>query len=150
MLGSIDANRSNPQNGWDTDQFPLDLYETTHAMLVVLGSGGFAHGGLNFDAKLRRESTAPDDLFHAHIGGMDAFARGLLVAHALLERSSLPELRRQRYSSFDGGRGRAFEAGELTLGDLRDHAAACGEPASTSGRQELLENLVNDYLLRCH
>jgi xylose isomerase len=149
VLGSIDANRSNPQNGWDTDQFPIDLYETTYAMLELLGSGGFRNGGLNFDAKLRRESVALDDLFHAHIGGMDAFARGLLVAHELLQRSPLPPLRRQRYASFDGGKGKAFEDGELTLGDLRDHAAASGEPVPTSGRQELLENLVNAYLLRC-
>jgi xylose isomerase len=148
LLGSIDANRGNPQNGWDTDQFPTDLYDTVQAMLVVLGNGGLGSGGLNFDARLRRESTRPEDLFLAHIGGMDAFARGLLVAQAILDDAVLPDFRRQRYASFDAGRGRAFEAGEMTLADLRDHAAELGEPGQTSGRQEWLENLVNDYLSR--
>jgi xylose isomerase len=149
MLGSIDANRGNPQNGWDTDQFPVDLYDCVHVMLVVLGAGGFVSGGLNFDAKLRRESTDPEDVFLAHIGGMDAFARGLVVAHELLDSSPLRDFRAQRYASFASGPGKAFAAGELTLADLRDHAAQAGEPAVTSGRQERLENLVNDYLLRC-
>jgi xylose isomerase len=148
LLGSIDANRGNPQNGWDTDQFPTDLYDTVQAMLVVLENGGLGSGGLNFDAKVRRESTDPEDLFIAHIGGMDAFARGLLAAHAILAHSALPDFRRQRYASFDSGKGRAFEAGELTLGDLRNHAAKLGEPGQVSGRQEWLENLVNDYILR--
>ena len=149
LLGSIDANRGNPQNGWDTDQFPTDLYDAIHAMLVVLGDGGFSTGGLNFDAKVRRESIAAEDLFLAHIGAMDTFARGLLVAHALLERSPLPRLRAQRYASFDAGAGKAFENGELTLANLHEIAAAGGEPAGTSGRQEGLENLINDYLCRC-
>jgi len=148
LLGSIDANRGNPQNGWDTDQFPTDLYDTVQAMLVVLGQGGLGSGGLNFDAKVRRESTRPEDLFIAHIGGMDAFARGLLVAHRILEASQLPANRRERYASFDSGTGKAFEAGDLTLADLRDHAAQRGEPEQRSGRQEWLENLVNDYLSR--
>jgi xylose isomerase len=148
LLGSIDANRGNPQNGWDTDQFPTDLYDTVQAMLVVLGQGGLGSGGLNFDAKVRRESTRPEDLFIAHIGGMDAFARGLVVAHAILESSQLPAYRRERYASFDSGQGQAFEAGDLTLADLRDHAAQRGEPEQRSGRQEWLENLVNDYLAR--
>jgi xylose isomerase len=148
LLGSIDANRGNPQNGWDTDQFPSDLNDTVQAMLVVLADGGFRTGGLNFDAKVRRESTRPEDLFIAHIGGMDSFARGLLVAHEILERSALPEFRRQRYASFDRGKGRDFEAGKLSLADLRDHAAAIGEPEKISGRQEWLENLVNDCLAR--
>jgi xylose isomerase len=148
LLGSVDANRGNPQNGWDTDQFPTDLYDTVQAMLVILGNGGLGSGGLNFDAKVRRESTRPDDLFIAHIGGMDAFARGLLVAHEILGKSGLPEFRRQRYASFDSGKGRAFAQGELGLADLREHAASSGEPEPVSGRQEWLENLVNDYLSR--
>ncbi|KAA9132630.1 xylose isomerase [Marinihelvus fidelis] len=148
MLGSIDANRGNPQNGWDTDQFPTDLYDTVGAMLVVLSHGGFSTGGLNFDAKVRRESTRPDDLFIAHIGGMDAFARGLLVANAIIEQGDLPKFRASRYSSFDGGKGKDFEDGDLTLADLRDHAANHGEPRQVSGQQERLENLVNDVLSR--
>jgi xylose isomerase len=148
LLGSIDANRGNPQNGWDTDQFPTDLYDAVHAMLVVLEDGGFKTGGLNFDAKLRRESTAPLDLFLAHIGAMDTFARGLLAAHEILARSPLPDLRRKRYASFDTGPGRAFEAGELSLEDLRHHAAERDEPEQSSGEQERLENVVNDYIAR--
>lgn len=148
LLGSVDANRGNPQNGWDTDQFPTDLYDTVQAMMVILGNGGLGSGGLNFDAKVRRESIRPDDLFIAHIGGMDAFARGLLVADAILGKSGLPEFRRQRYASFDSGKGRAFEKGELGLADLHAHAAHIGEPERVSGRQEWLENLVNDYLCR--
>jgi xylose isomerase len=148
LLGSVDANRGNPQNGWDTDQFPTDLYDAVQAMMVILGNGGLGGGGLNFDAKVRRESTRPEDLFIAHIGGMDAFARGLLVARAILASSALSEFRRQRYASFDSGKGKAFESGELGLADLREHAAALGEPGQVSGRQEWLENLVNDYLCR--
>jgi xylose isomerase len=146
LLGSIDANRGNAQNGWDTDQFPTDLYDCLQAMLVVLGMGGFTTGGLNFDAKLRRESTDAEDFFLAHIGGMDAFARGLLVAHKILENGKLQEFKRLRYRSFDGGKGRDFEIGKLTLGDLREHAAANGEPNQVSGKQEMLENFVNDCL----
>lgn len=148
MLGSIDANRGNPQNGWDTDQFPSDLYDTVGAMLVVLRQGGLAPGGLNFDAKVRRESTDPQDLFIAHIGGMDAFARGLEVAHALLESSPLEAWRKERYASFDSGVGADFASGKLDLAALAEHARGNGEPAQTSGRQEAYENLVNQYLLR--
>jgi xylose isomerase len=148
LLGSIDANRGNPQNGWDTDQFPVDLYDTVGAMLVVLRQGGLQPGGLNFDAKLRRESTDPQDLFVAHIGGMDAFARGLEVAHALLTQSPFESWRRQRYASFDSGPGRDFEDGKLAFADLHAHASQAGEPAQTSGRQEAYENLVNQYLSR--
>lgn len=148
MLGSIDANRGNPQNGWDTDQFPTDLYDAVQAMLVVLGDGGFKTGGLNFDAKVRRESTDPHDLFMAHIGGMDTFARGLLVAHSLLENSPLARNRKQRYASFDSGMGADFEAGKLNLSDLRDYAAGAGEPAQISGAQESIENLINDHIFR--
>jgi xylose isomerase len=117
-------------------------------MLVLLGDGGFKTGGFNFDAKVRRESTDPQDLFIAHIGGMDTFARGLLVAHDLLENSPLPEYRRQRYASFDDGPGLAFESGEMSLEDLRNHAAKTGEPAQISGRQEWVENVINDYIFR--
>ncbi len=148
MLGSIDANRGNPQNGWDTDQFPTDLQDTVQTMLVVLANGGFVNGGLNFDAKLRRESTNPDDIFIAHVGGMDCFARGLLAAHSLLERSPLMKSKKQRYASFDADMGADFERGTLSLTDLRDHAAAIGEPKRISGRQEAIENMINDHLLR--
>lgn len=148
LLGSIDANRGNPHNGWDTDQFPTDLYDTVQAMLVVLGMGGFTNGGLNFDAKLRRESTDPEDFFIAHIGGMDAFARGLLIAHNLLQSGKLQRLKLLRYQSFDAGAGQEFENGKLSLADLRNLAAAAGEPGQYSGKQELLENLVNDYFFR--
>ncbi|HMN43225.1 MAG TPA: xylose isomerase [Povalibacter sp.] len=148
LLGSIDANRGDVQNGWDTDQFPVDLYDTTTAMLVVLEQGGLAPGGLNFDAKARRESVDMEDLFIGHIGGMDGFARGLEVAHALLTKSPLAADRRQRYASFDSVAGVAFERGELSLEALRNLAAEHGEPALTSGKQERYENLLNQYLLR--
>ena len=146
LLGSIDANRGDAQNGWDTDQFPLDLYDCVHAMMVVLEDGGLKTGGLNFDAKLRRESTCPDDLFIAHIGGMDAFARGLLIADRVLADPRMQALREGRYASFDEGDGKRFETGELGFAELRDIAARSGEPEQRSGRQELVENLVNDYV----
>ncbi|ULU23464.1 xylose isomerase [Dyella terrae] len=148
MLGSIDANRGNAQNGWDTDQFPSDLYDTVGAMLVVLRQGGIAPGGFNFDAKARRESTDADDLFLAHIGGMDAFARGLEVAHALLNQSPLEQWRADRYTSFDYSAGLDFADGKLSLADLHDYAVKHGEPARQSGKQERYENLINQYLLR--
>ncbi|MFA4415369.1 xylose isomerase [Xanthomonas perforans] len=147
LLGSIDANRGNPQNGWDTDQFPTDLYDTVGAMLVVLRQGGLAPGGLNFDAKVRRESPDPQDLFLAHIGGMDAFARGLEVANALLTASPLEQWRAERYASFDSGAGADFAAGKTTLADLAKHAAS-NAPQQLSGRQEAYENLINQYLTR--
>ncbi|WP_431793032.1 xylose isomerase [Xanthomonas oryzae pv. oryzae] len=147
LLGSIDANRGNPQNGWDTDQFPTDLYDTVGAMLVVLRQGGLAPGGLNFDAKVRRESSDPQDLFLAHIGGMDAFARGLEVANALLTSSPLEQWRAERYASFDNGAGADFAAGKITLADLAAHAAG-NAPKQISGRQEAYENLINQYLTR--
>jgi len=149
LLGSIDANRGNAQNGWDTDQFPTDLNDAVQAMLVVLADGGFTTGGLNFDAKVRRESTAPEDLFVAHIGAMDTYARALVIAHALLEQSELPQNLLKRYRSFRDAPGARFEEGRMTLQNLRDHAATHGEPAQTSGRQERLENLINDYMSRC-
>ncbi|WDM73083.1 xylose isomerase [Xanthomonas cucurbitae] len=147
LMGSIDANRGNPQNGWDTDQFPTDLYDTVGAMLVVLRQGGLAPGGLNFDAKVRRESSDPQDLFLAHIGGMDAFARGLEVANALLTASPLETWRKERYASFDSGAGAAFANGSSTLADLAKHAAG-NAPTQISGRQEAYENLINQYLTR--
>ncbi|CAD1791049.1 MULTISPECIES: xylose isomerase [Xanthomonas] len=147
LLGSIDANRGNPQNGWDTDQFPTDLYDTVGAMLVVLRQGGLAPGGLNFDAKVRRESSDPQDLFLAHIGGMDAFARGLEVANALLTSSPLEQWRAERYASFDSGAGAEFANGSSTLVDLAQYAAD-NAPKQLSGRQEAYENLINQYLTR--
>ncbi len=147
LLGSIDANRGNAQNGWDTDQFPTDLYDTVGAMLVVLRQGGLV-GGLNFDAKPRRESTDMEDLFIAHIGGMDAFARGLEVAHALLNYSPWETWRKERYASFDSGAGADFAAGRLGLAELATLAGKLGEPKQASGKQERYENLLNHYLLR--
>ena len=148
LLGSIDANRGDPQNGWDTDQFPTDLYDCVHGMMVVLEAGGIGNGGLNFDAKIRRESTDPNDLFIAHIGGMDSFARGLVVADRVLGDPRLAELRFGRYSSFDSGDGKRFEDGDLDFPALRDIAAANGEPKQISGKQELVENIINDYIVR--
>lgn len=147
LLGSIDANRGDPQNGWDTDQFPLDLYDCVHAMMVVLEAGGLGSGGLNFDARVRRESTNLEDMFIAHIGGMDAFARGLLIADRILADPRSAELRYGRYASFNAGDGKRFEDGELDLAALRDIAAGAGEPEQQSARQELVENLINDYIV---
>lgn len=146
LLGSIDANRGNPQNGWDTDQFPTDMNDCVQAMIVVLENGGLGSGGLNFDAKLRRESTDLEDLFIAHIGGMDAFARGLVIADRVVSHPRYRDLRAQRYASFDSGDGAAFERGELDLAALRDLAAAAPEPAPISGKQEQVENLINDLM----
>lgn len=146
LLGSIDANRGDYQNGWDTDQFPNNINELTEAMLVILEAGGFKGGGINFDARIRRNSTDPADLFHAHIGGMDTFARALLAADHILNNSDYKKIRRERYASFDSGKGKEFEEGKLSLEDLRNYAAAHGEPEQKSGRQEFLENLVNRYI----
>ena len=146
MLGSIDANRGDYQNGWDTDQFPTDLNELTEAALVILEAGGFKTGGVNFDAKTRRNSTDLADIFHAHIGGMDAFARAFITADRILSASPLKKMKQERYASFDNGKGKAFEDGQLSLEDLRNHAAAEGEPAQTSGRQEIYENIINQYI----
>ncbi len=146
LLGSIDANRGDYQNGWDTDQFPNNINEITEAMLIILEAGGFAGGGINFDAKRRRNSTDPEDLFYAHIGGMDVFARALIVADTILQQSDYKKIRAERYASFDSGKGKAFEDGTLSLEDLRNYAAAQGEPAIKSGRQEYLENLVNRFI----
>ena len=146
MLGSIDANRGDYQNGWDTDQFPMDLYELTEAMLVILEAGGLKSGGVNFDAKTRRNSTDLDDIFIAHIGGMDAFARAAIVAETILSKSQYKKLRADRYASYDSGEGARFEKGELTLEDLREFALANGEPKQTSGKQELYEMILNQYI----
>jgi xylose isomerase len=146
MLGSIDANRGDRQNGWDTDQFPVDLNELTESMLIILEAGGITQGGINFDAKTRRNSTDLEDIFYAHIGGMDNFARALVTADNILQKSNYKKFRADRYASFDTGKGAEFEAGKVGLTDLRDFAAANGEPRQTSGRQEWLENLVNQYI----
>ncbi len=146
MLGSMDANRGDYQNGWDTDQFPNNLYELTETMLVFLESGGLQGGGVNFDAKTRRNSTDLDDIFHAHIGGMDSFARSLVIANDILENSEYKNLRKDRYSSFDSGVGNDFESGNMTLEKLAQFAATTGEPDQRSGKQEMFENLVNQYI----
>lgn len=146
MLGSIDANRGDYQNGWDTDQFPINIYELTEAMLVILEAGGLQTGGINFDAKIRRNSTDAEDLFIAHIAGMDAFARALLAADDILQHSDYKKLRDQRYTSFSSGSGKDFEAGKLTLEDLRKIALKEGEPAILSGKQELFEAILNMHI----
>ncbi len=145
-LGSIDANMGTPNVGWDTDQFPTDLYLTTHTMLCVLRAGGFKSGGLNFDAKRRRESFEPTDLFLAHIAGMDAFARGLKAAHAILSDGRIDDFVAARYRSWDTPLGRRVEAGKATLEELEKHAMQAGEPHLESGRQEMLEDIFNQYL----
>ena len=146
MLGSMDANRGDYQNGWDTDQFPNNINELAEAMLVILEAGGFQGGGINFDAKRRRNSTDMEDLFHAHIGGIDCFARALIIADNILQKSDYKKIRKDRYASFDSGKGREFEGGKLSLEDLRAFAIANGEPAVNSGRQEYLENIINRYI----
>ncbi|WP_086929559.1 xylose isomerase [Agarilytica rhodophyticola] len=148
MLGSIDANRGDYQNGWDTDQFPTDLYDCAQAMLIVLENGGFGLGGLNFDAKLRRESTDMEDYFIAHIGGMDSFARGLLIADQLIREGKLDAIKKARYASFNSGSGAEFEAGKLSLTDLRDIANEMGWPSLVSGKQEFVENIMNDAMFK--
>ncbi|MBN2342053.1 MAG: xylose isomerase [Deltaproteobacteria bacterium] len=148
MLGSIDANRGDAQNGWDTDQFPTDIYQTTEAMMVVLQNGGLGSGGLNFDAKLRRNSTDAEDLFLAHIGGMDAFARGLEIADQLLANSALPSLKSDRYASFQSGNGLKFANGEMDLTALAALAPVNEEMPLVSGKQELIENIINQYLYK--
>lgn len=146
LLGSIDANRGDYQNGWDTDQFPINIYELTEAMLVILQGGGIKTGGINFDAKIRRNSTDAEDLFIAHIAGMDAFARALLIADNILNNSDYLKLRDERYSTFNSGAGKDFEEGKLSLEDLRELAIKNGEPVQISGKQELFESLINLYI----
>jgi xylose isomerase len=146
LLGSIDANRGDYQNGWDTDQFPNDITEITEAMMIILQAGGLQGGGINFDAKIRRNSTDPADLFYAHIGGMDIFARALVTADKILQKSDFKKIRSERYASFDSGKGAEFEQGKLSLEDLREYAIQNGEPAVISGKQEYLENIINRYI----
>jgi len=146
MLGSIDANKGDYQNGWDTDEFPTSIYEITEAMLEILPTGGFKHGGINFDAKTRRNSTDLEDIFIAHIGGMDVFARSLVIADRILNNSDYLKMRNKRYASYDSGKGAEFEAGKLSLEDLYAIAAEVGEPAQISGKQELIEQLINWHI----
>ena len=145
LLGSIDANRGDAQNGWDTDQFPIDNFELTQAMMQIIRNGGLENGGSNFDAKLRRNSTDPDDIFIAHISAMDAMARALVNAAAILTESPLPDMVRNRYASFDSGKGKDFEDGKLSLEDLVAYAREKGEPRQISGKQELYETIVALY-----
>ncbi len=146
LLGSIDANRGDYQNGWDTDQFPVNIYETAQQLMVIIEAGGLNPGGINFDAKVRRNSTDYEDLFHAHIGAMDVFARSYIIANEILSKSSYKKLRSERYASYDKGQGADFEAGKLVLEDLRSYAKHQGEPKQQSGKQELFESLINQYL----
>ena len=145
MLGSIDANRGDAQNGWDTDQFPIDNYELTQAMMQIIRAGGLGNGGTNFDAKIRRNSTDSDDIFIAHISGMDAMARALINAAAILEESELPSMLKNRYASFDNGIGKDFEDGKLTLEQIYEYGKKVEEPKQTSGKQELYETIVALY-----
>jgi xylose isomerase len=146
-LGSIDANTGDELLGWDTDQFPTNIYLTTYTMLSVLKYGGFATGGVNFDAKVRRESFEPIDLFYAHIGGMDAFARGLKIAAAIRQDGRLAEFVRQRYASWDTGIGAKIEAGKVGFKELEAYLLKQGDvTGNVSGRQEFLENLINEFI----
>ena len=145
MLGSIDANRGDYQNGWDTDQFPIDNFELTQAMMQIIRNGGLGNGGTNFDAKTRRNSTDLEDIFIAHIAGMDAMARALESAAAILEESPYKTMFAERYASFDGGKGKEFEEGKLSLEDVVAYAKTQPEPKQTSGKQELYEAIVAMY-----
>lgn len=147
LFGSVDANRGDPRNGWDTDQFPSNFHDTTLAMLAILKAGGFVTGGLNFDAKVRRNSIDQADLFEAHIGGMDAFAAGLVAAQRIIEDKALSAFVEARYASFDSGEGARFERGDMTLAELAASVSEYGQIGITSGKQEHLENIVNRYLL---
>ncbi len=146
MFGSMDANRGDYQNGWDTDQFPINIYEMIEAMLVIAEAGGFGIGGVNFDAHIRRNSTDPEDLFIAHIAGIDVFARALLTTEKILSESDYKKLRKERYASYNSGDGAKFEKGELKLEDLREIAIKNGEPKQISGKQELYEQIINMYI----
>jgi xylose isomerase len=147
ILGSIDANAGDTLLGWDTDQFPTNVYLTTEIMLELLKMGGFTTGGLNFDAKVRRQSHTTEDLLHAHIGGMDAFARGLEIAHAILEDGRLDAFVSDRYAGWDTGFGKEIRDGKLSLDDCERIVRENGEPQRKSGRQEMLENLINEFVL---
>ena len=145
MLGSIDANRGDYQNGWDTDQFPIDNFDLIQAMMQIIRNGGFKDGGTNFDAKTRRNSTDLQDIFIAHIAGMDAMARALLNAADLIQNSPIPQMVRDRYASFDSGLGKKFEDGQMTLEEVYEYGKQVGEPPLKSGQQELYEAIVNMY-----
>jgi xylose isomerase len=145
MLGSIDANRGDAQNGWDTDQFPIDNFELTQAMMEIIRNGGLGNGGTNFDAKIRRNSTDLEDLFIAHISGMDAMARALMNAADILENSELPAMKKARYASFDSGIGKDFEDGKLTFEQVYEYGKKVEEPKQTSGKQEKYETIVALY-----
>ena len=145
MLGSIDANRGDYQNGWDTDQFPIDAFDLTQAMLQIIRNGGFGNGGTNFDAKTRRNSTDLEDIFISHIAAMDAMARALESAAAILEESPLPKMVADRYASFDAGLGKKFEDGQMTFEEAYEYGKQVGEPKQTSGKQELYEAIGNMY-----
>ena len=145
MLGSIDANRGDYQNGWDTDQFPIDNYELTQAMMQIIRNGGLGTGGMNFNAKTRRNSTDLEDIFIAHIAGMDVMARALESAAELLEKSPIPSMLKERYASFDSGMGKEFEEGKLTLEQVYEYGKKVDEPRQTSGKQELYEAYLNMY-----
>jgi len=146
MFGSIDANRGDYQNGWDTDQFPINLYELIESMFPIIENGGFTTGGINFDAKTRRNSTDMEDIFYAHIAGMDTFARAFEITLDLLENSSYRKMKANRYASFDSGQGASFEKGELNLEQLAALAKTNGEPKQISGQQELYESIINQYI----
>ncbi len=146
MLGSIDANRGDYQNGWDTDQFPIDQYELTQAMMQIIRNGGLGNGGTNFDAKTRRNSTDLEDIFIAHIAAMDVMAKALMNAADIIENSPIPTMLKERYASFDNGEGKAFEEGKLNLEELVNYAKKHGEPKQTSGKQELYEAILNMYI----
>lgn len=146
LLGSIDANKGDYQNGWDTDEFPTNIYEVTEAMLEILQAGGFINGGINFDAKLRRNSTDPEDLFIAHISGMDTFARAMIIADKILNESDYLKIKKERYASYESGSGTLFSSGKLTLTDLNKIAKANGEPKTVSGKQEFIEQLINSFI----
>lgn len=150
IFGSIDANAGDDRLGWDVDRFPVSVEQMTLGMLEILRGGGFTKGGLNFDAKLRRQSSARDDLFHAHIGGMDTMARSLLAAASLLDSGDLDDARTERYAGWDGELGTTIRSGDATLASLRDRAMTTGEPATSSGRQEMLENVVSRHIERAN
>ena len=146
MLGSLDVNQGYPHNGWDTDEFLHNLYDAIEMMLVLLPNGGLKSGGMNFDAKVRRNSTDLEDLFIAHISSMDTIARGLLIADRILRESNYAKMKADRYASYDSGNGAAFERGELDMAQLRDLAVSMGEPKQISGKQELFESIINQYI----
>jgi len=146
LFGSLDVNQGDPHSGWDTDEFLHNLYDAVEIMLVLLRGDGIGRGGLNFDAKLRRSSTDPEDLFIGHISSMDTLARGLIIAHEILEDSDLEARLSERYASYDDGHGAQFERGELGLGELAALADELGEPDQRSGKQELFESIINRYI----